>query len=37
MPIGRTYRSEVQALLRNVRKTAEPAAAPQKKGMFGRG
>ncbi|MEO6349694.1 MAG: J domain-containing protein, partial [Candidatus Limnocylindrales bacterium] len=36
MPIGRTYRSEVQALLRNVRKTAEPAT-PQKKGMFGRG
>jgi curved DNA-binding protein CbpA len=40
MPIGRTYRSEVQTMLRNLRtKPEDPGAraGQQKKGLFGRG
>ena len=35
MSIGRTYRPEVQALLRNARRPEEPDATP-KRGLFGR-
>ena len=35
MPIGRTYRPEIQALLRSAHRAEEPAAA-QKRGLFGR-